>query len=67
MWEVLSSLVKYARFVRLYGFFMGRTSSDVLKGLGILDAAVVRMPVSIPTNGRSMILQSALKRFKDFS
>ena len=33
MWEVLSSLIKSAKYVRLYDGFMGRTSSDVLKSL----------------------------------
>jgi hypothetical protein len=67
MWEVLSSLIKSAKYVRLYDGFMGRTSSDVLKGLGILDVAVVRMPDYIPNNGRTMILQFILQKYtKEF-
>jgi hypothetical protein len=58
MWEVLSYLIRSAKYVRCYDGFMGRTTSDVLKGLGILDAAVVRMPASIPDNGRTMIMQA---------
>ena len=64
MWEVLSSLIKSAKYVRCYDGFMGRTASDVLKCLGIRDAAVVRMPASIPDNGRTMILQSVNHGFE---
>jgi hypothetical protein len=57
MWEDLSSLIKSTKYVRCYDGFMGMTTSDVLKGLGILDAAVVRMPDYIPNNGRTMIVK----------
>ncbi len=43
---------------------MGRTTSDVLKGLGILNVAVVRMPASIPDNGRTIIMQSVNHGFE---
>ena len=46
---------------------MGQTSSDVLKGLGIIHTAVVRLPNYIPNNGRTMILQSGpTKDTKEF-
>jgi hypothetical protein len=64
MWEVLSSLIKSAKYVRCYDGFIGRTTSDVLKGLGILDAAGVRMPASIPINSRTMIMQSVNHGFE---
>jgi len=64
MWEVLSSLIKSAKYVRCYNGFMGRKTSDVLKGLGILDAAVVGMPVSILDNGRTIIMQSVNHGFE---
>jgi hypothetical protein len=56
MWEVLTALVSDAKYIRLYEGFMGRMSMDVLRGMGIQDVAVVRMPSSIPNNGRTMIM-----------
>jgi len=43
---------------------MGKTISDILKGLGILDATVVRMPASIPNSGMTMIMQSVNHDFE---
>ena len=44
--------------MRFYDGFMGRITLDVLKGLGISGAAVVRMPASIPNNGQTMYIKS---------
>ncbi len=43
---------------------MGRTSIDVLKGMGIQDVTVVRMSSSVPNNGRTMIMESADSSFE---
>ncbi len=43
---------------------MGRTTSDVPKGLGIDDVTVVRMPASIPIIGMTMIMQSVKHGFE---
>jgi len=64
MWEVFTSLITSAKYIRLYDGFMGRTSMDVLKGMGIQDVAVVRMPSSVPNNGRTMIMESADSSFE---
>ena len=64
MWEVFKSLITGAKYIRLYDGFMGRTSMDVLKGMGIQDVAVVRMPSSVPNNGRTMIMESADSNFE---
>jgi hypothetical protein len=37
---------------------MGRIPMDVLKGLGISGAFVVRMPATIPNNGRAVYIKS---------
>ena len=37
---------------------------DVLRGMGIEDVAVVRMPSSVPNNGRTMIMDSANSSFE---
>jgi hypothetical protein len=59
LWEITASLITGAKYARLYDGFMERTSMDVLKGMGIQDVAVARMPSSVPNNGRTMILGSA--------
>ena len=64
MWDVFTSLITNAKFIRLYDGFMGRTSMDVLKGMGIQDVAVVRMPSSVPNNGRTMTMESADSSFE---
>jgi hypothetical protein len=64
MWEVLTSLVSGAKYVRLYDGFMGMTSMDVLCGMSIQDAAIMRMPSSVPNNDRTMIMQPADSSFK---
>ena len=43
---------------------MGMTSMDVLRSMSIQDAVVLRMPSSIPINGRTMIMQSAESSFE---
>ena len=58
MWETLTDHIKKAKYVRFYDGFMGRITMDVLKGLGIHGAAVVRMPTSIPNNNRTMYIKS---------
>jgi len=64
MWEVFTFLITNTKFIRLYDGFMGRTSMDVLKGMGIQDVAVVRMPSSVPNNGRTTIMESADSSFE---
>jgi hypothetical protein len=58
MWGVLTSLVTNAKCIRVYDGFMDRTSMDVLKGMGIHDAAVVRMPSPVLNNWRTLIIQA---------
>jgi len=64
MWDVLKFLITGAKYIRLNDGFMGRTSMNVLKELGIQDVAVVRMPSSIPDNGQTMIMQSIDSEFE---
>jgi len=63
-WEILSSIIKSTKYVRCYDGFLGTTTSDVLTCLGILDAAILRMPTSIPNTDRTMIIQSVNHGFE---
>ena len=66
MWTVICYLIKTAKYVRLIDGFMGKTSLDVFKGLGIRTVAVVRMPLQVHAakNGRTMNLTSIPKEGK---
>ncbi len=59
MWEALTYCIVNANYVRLYDGFMGRLSMDVLKGLGIANVSVVRMPDTVTDSGRTMFIKSA--------
>ncbi len=60
MWEVLKRLIETAENVRFLDCFIGKTSLDVLKGIGIRNVAVVRMPPQAhgAKNGRTMNIKS---------
>jgi len=60
----LSPLSPAQKYIRLYDGFMGRTSMDALKELGIQDVAVVRMLYSILDKGMTMIMQSIDSKFE---
>ena len=44
MWEVPTRLIKTAKYIQSLDGFMGKRSLHVLKGLGIRNVAVVRIP-----------------------
>ena len=50
--------------MRFYDGLMGRMTMDVLKGLGIHGASVVRMPATIPNNNRTMYIKSVANNVK---
>jgi hypothetical protein len=50
--------------VRFYDGFMGRMTMDILKGIGIHGASVVRMPATIPNSGRTMYIKSVPRKIK---
>ena len=57
MWQALTYHLRNAKRVRCYDGFMGRKTMEVLRGLGIEDVGVVRMPGARSVN-RTMYLTS---------
>ena len=64
MWDTLTYHIRNAERVRCYDGFMGRLTADLLKGLGIENVGVVRMPDTFRVNNRTMYLTSVPKSVK---
>ncbi len=66
MWETLTYHIKNAKYVSFYDGFIGRTTADVLLGLGILNPSVIKIPMTSRSNGTMYIMpvSKSITQFK---